>query len=723
MSEISANDLLYAYQTDFDVNGNFVLKHEVHAQIVSFDAKGKPIVSVSSGAQYLTTSTLGMRFVRIGNTTDATRQAGIINDSLSSAAPRIILYDGLDASNKLFTAAITKTLIGNLDGHYGYSSRTYGFAAGPYSAGHITVDATNGIRIRNSTTDLAKWDASGNITIGEVASGKSNIYITSGALRVRNNTTDVIELAATGNAYFKGMIELSGSGGVKITNAGVGANGFVIDVNGIRGYSSTLGLVFDLPTNGTAPTFSSGKIKEVEFEIYTSGVIRTSATVGDGSANSAGLLMNNTGFYACKASQLLANANVKIMPDGTFSFNGDANNKITWNGTTLTVSGSITLTNTISADSVVDGSTNKAYTGTEKTKLTGIAAGADVTLSAVNGGLSLTGGGLTLTSGGASIKSGQSAYDTGTGFWLGLDSTTPKFSIGNSAGNKLLWDGTALNITGTISGSISTDVAPNTRIQLRGAPNNDLGFYNSSSLFRGAFYVDPNVDAVRFDSNFYVSDSIQLNNSGASKFIVNSSGQITKVNNLSATAKHALIGDGTSFTPRAIAATDIDANVSNTEFSYLDGVTSAIQTQLNGKVAAVYGSMRHANSSTTIASDQDWEFYTGFVENVVSGCTVSSDKITAGSAGVYRISYSITFTPSSNTGNWVGFDVFINSSNSANETGKRAIYIRSTDTQTICHTFFATLAANDVLDLRFYSADIDTITVAYADLSINKISS
>jgi hypothetical protein len=35
---------------------------------------------------------------------------------------------------------------------------------------------------------------------------------------------------------------------------------------------------------------------------------------------------------------------------------------------------------------------------------------------------------------------------------------------------------------------------------------------------------------------------------------------------------------------RAVAATDIDANVSNTEFGYLDGVTSAIQTQLNSKV-------------------------------------------------------------------------------------------------------------------------------------------
>jgi hypothetical protein len=35
------------------------------------------------------------------------------------------------------------------------------------------------------------------------------------------------------------------------------------------------------------------------------------------------------------------------------------------------------------------------------------------------------------------------------------------------------------------------------------------------------------------------------------------------------------------WTARQVAATDIDANVSNTEFGYLDGVTSSIQTQIN----------------------------------------------------------------------------------------------------------------------------------------------
>lgn len=45
------------------------------------------------------------------------------------------------------------------------------------------------------------------------------------------------------------------------------------------------------------------------------------------------------------------------------------------------------------------------------------------------------------------LRSGQTAYDTGTGFWIGNDGGTPKFSIGNSAGASMTWDGTTLTIT------------------------------------------------------------------------------------------------------------------------------------------------------------------------------------------------------------------------------------------------------------------------------------
>jgi hypothetical protein len=57
---------------------------------------------------------------------------------------------------------------------------------------------------------------------------------------------------------------------------------------------------------------------------------------------------------------------------------------------------------------------------------------------------------------GSAIRSGQTAYDTGTGFFLGNVAGTPKFSIGNSAGNKLTWDGSALAITGTLTSTTGT---------------------------------------------------------------------------------------------------------------------------------------------------------------------------------------------------------------------------------------------------------------------------
>jgi len=72
-------------------------------------------------------------------------------------------------------------------------------------------------------------------------------------------------------------------------------------------------------------------------------------------------------------------------------------------------------------------------------------------LSAIAADLgSITAGNITLNTSGY-IKGGQTAYDTGTGFWLGYDSSAYKFSIGNAAADKLLWDGTNLFITGEIS--------------------------------------------------------------------------------------------------------------------------------------------------------------------------------------------------------------------------------------------------------------------------------
>lgn len=71
-------------------------------------------------------------------------------------------------------------------------------------------------------------------------------------------------------------------------------------------------------------------------------------------------------------------------------------------------------------------------------------------LSSINADLgSITAGTIVLPSGGF-IRSGQTAYNTGTGFYIGNDSGTPRFSFGNPSGKNIRWDGSDLTVNGGI---------------------------------------------------------------------------------------------------------------------------------------------------------------------------------------------------------------------------------------------------------------------------------
>lgn len=107
------------------------------------------------------------------------------------------------------------------------------------------------------------------------------------------------------------------------SSVGVGSDGVIIDKDGMRMYDSVLGLVVEFPSDGSVPTFASGTINETTFEISTNAVLRTASTVGDGSASSAGILINNTGIYGCEANQLLANANLKALVNGDIRLEGE----------------------------------------------------------------------------------------------------------------------------------------------------------------------------------------------------------------------------------------------------------------------------------------------------------------------------------------------------------------------------------------------------------------
>lgn len=74
-------------------------------------------------------------------------------------------------------------------------------------------------------------------------------------------------------------------------------------------------------------------------------------------------------------------------------------------------------------------------------------------LSAATGTL----GALTI-SGGGNIKLGQTSFNTGTGFWIGDSGGTPKFSIGNPAGEYMAWDGSHLSLTDPTFGTFSASI-------------------------------------------------------------------------------------------------------------------------------------------------------------------------------------------------------------------------------------------------------------------------
>lgn len=180
---------------------------------------------------------------------------------------------------------------------------------------------------------------------------------------------------------------------------------------------------------------------------------------------------------------------------------GDAANYLKWTGTGLNIAGAVTITSGSGYSNLSDKPTSlSVINSAEGTKLSGIAAGADVTLAALNGELALTGGGLNLSSAGAKVRSGQTAYATGTGFWLGNDAGTSKFSIGDST-KYIKWDGTSLNIRGSLN---ADDIVAGS---IRG-----IGVYGSTHATKGSYLT---ASCSASDGTLYLKDTTDFPSSGS----------------------------------------------------------------------------------------------------------------------------------------------------------------------------------------------------------------
>lgn len=136
----------------------------------------------------------------------------------------------------------------------------------------------------------------------------------------------------------------------------------------------------------------------------------------------------------------------------------NSTNNIDWDWNTLNITGNITLSNTIPNNKVAWLGSLATENSVSYWSITWNKppTNADVTLSAIEGALTLTWWWLVLASWWASIRWWQTAYDTWSWFWLWDVSWTTKFSLWDESWNKLLWTWSALEITGDITWSTIT---------------------------------------------------------------------------------------------------------------------------------------------------------------------------------------------------------------------------------------------------------------------------
>jgi hypothetical protein len=287
---------------------------------------------------------------------------------------------GRSPAYALWDDSQVKLKIGNVsDEHIAFDGTKVEFLNGASSMGSLTgttwvLGQAAGDRLELTATDIrfktgagtteAIFDAS-SITLGQT--GSNHILITPTALSIKYSGTSKISLDSSGNASFTGSV-----------TAATGAIGnWTIGTNTISATNLAL-------TSGAANTAHI--------------LAGTGATAGGvNSAAAAGDIV----FWAGSTHANRATANFRVEADGSL-YASDAN-----------------ITGAIDANSGTLGSLT------------------------VDGTLSLGTGGV--------IKSGATAYNTGTGFWFDYNAGTPRFFIGNAAGNKLTWDGSSLSITGSIT--------------------------------------------------------------------------------------------------------------------------------------------------------------------------------------------------------------------------------------------------------------------------------
>lgn len=480
----------------------------------------------SAGDAVLNTGTTGNGFIDLYST------AGV----LSGSGPSIV---GNVRTGTTYNAIAPRWAIGNLNGLYGYGATTYGAAFGDASATNVTVDATNGFRIRSGTTDKLSADTSGNLSLaGDLAIGGTGVFHTANASAYATGIG--VWTAGTGGSVGPvSYLVVGGGGGGGGTGGAAGGGGGGRVATGSKSlalgaYTVTVGAGGSAGTPSTAGT--SGGNSSALSVTATGGTAgaglsdpfpQVGGTSGSGNAGGAGY--NGANKSGGGGGGNGATGSAAVLGAGGAGGAGTASS-IT--GSSVTYGGGGGGGSQVSggAGGAGGGGAGGVGSGTAVagTANTGGGGGGNGSAGNAGGGgsgivvISYPTGTITATGGSISTCGSNTCHTfTSSGTFTVTGPDLAVWRVGDPAGQQIAWDGSALSVTGnafidgsalvtgsvtatqiaaaTITGSkiaASTITASNLSVSSLSAITADLGTVTSGSIniASGVFSVASNGD-------------------------------------------------------------------------------------------------------------------------------------------------------------------------------------------------------------------------------------
>jgi hypothetical protein len=343
-----------------------------------------------SGDAVLNTGTTGDGFIDLYST------SGV----LSGTGPTIV---GNVRTGTTYNNIAARWAIGNLNGLYGYGSDEYGAAFGNASAAHILIDATNGIRIRHSSTDKITLDASGNAAFSGSVTATAG-FIGGWAI-------------AAGQLNATNMALVSGAAGTARVQVGTGS-----DESGIVSTSAGSDIAFwsgiGFASRASAPfrVTAAGDLVATSATI-TGSITSTSGTIGGWTINSTSLTGGN--------ATLAASGNLTLgTGDDVVRLSADDGTYRLWIGHATAASAPFRVGKTggfVATNAVITGDITANTLDANGGTIGSLTV--DGTLT-VGGGGSVVAGGVSLTSAGLSLNAGDITITAANGIVIGSGAAT-----------------------------------------------------------------------------------------------------------------------------------------------------------------------------------------------------------------------------------------------------------------------------------------------------------